>query len=189
MTKKYEGHKPTKHQKQERMDELREIHDFCEANGIKHSATMDSFYFRLYGQYYRVSNHSIEASNSHAYAWDGTPLRQEYHPEGRSKDTIYIHAGKARIYQIYNDLKAGKVLNGHGYPIDGERPKQSKKGNRTPILRSSSGEEWRPTMPTQTKVERPPQPKKKRYTLTSQSGEKWDPVSAYQSVNAHNRHR
>lgn len=190
MTSEYNGHKQTKRQKLETSDDLREIHEFCEANGIKHSATMDSYYFRLYGKYYRVSNHTVERSNKNAYSWDGKPLRKEYHPKGRDKDTIYIHAGKTRIFQIYNDLKAGKMLNGHGYPVDGERPKKSKKANKTPMLRSGLGAEWDPLEASRTydwgKPKRIEEIEdnlvQKKHTLSSGNGKKWDPILAYKQL-------
>ena len=86
--------------------QMRKIEAFCDANNIDYSYSKDSYYFELNGQNYRVSNHSVEASNRH-----GAHL---YHPGGRREDTRYIHAGKTRIIQIYNDLKAGYELDGRG---------------------------------------------------------------------------
>lgn len=84
-------------------------------NNISKSANSDSYYFEINGQKYRVSNHSVESSNRGAYE-EGTheQIRELYHPEGREKDTIYIHAGKTRIMEIYENLKAGKELDGRG---------------------------------------------------------------------------
>lgn len=94
-----------------KMDEVRE---FCDEKGINYSQSMDSFYFVLNGQNYRVSNHSVEASNRHAFTEDGEQIRELYHEDGRRDDTIYIHASKTRVKEIYQNLEAGKVLDGRG---------------------------------------------------------------------------
>ena len=85
-----------------------EIDTFCAEHGIDKSRTSDSYYFSVNGQKYRVSNHTVEASNAGAIDHD------MYHPNGRESDTIYIHASKTRIIEIYNDLCAGYVLDGRG---------------------------------------------------------------------------
>ena len=104
--------KPSKAAAREFAEKMDEIDQFCRENGIRHSLSSDSYYFQIDGQEYRVSNHSVESSNSHAYNWMGEQTRDEYHPEGRREDVIYIHASKTRIIQIYNDLKNGYKLNG-----------------------------------------------------------------------------
>lgn len=43
--------------------------------------------------------------------------RDLYHETKRKDNTVYIHAGKTRIIEIYNDLKAGYKLDGKGYRI------------------------------------------------------------------------
>lgn len=93
---------------------MNEIEEFCEKNKIDHSASMDSYYFEVAGHCYRVSNHSVEASNAAAYDWTGQQVRELYHEEGRQGNTTYIHAGKTRIMEIYNDLMAGYELDGRG---------------------------------------------------------------------------
>jgi len=108
---------PSKTAKREFAQKMREIDAFCAANGITASRNNDSYYFTIRGQKYRVSNHSVEASNIAAYIDDDTALekiREKYHPNGREADTIYIHASKTRIIEIYNDLQAGLVLDGKG---------------------------------------------------------------------------
>lgn len=95
--------------------EMDEITDFCKENGIRYSANMDSYYFRVRDIDYRVSNHTVEASNAAAFDWTGERVRESYHPNGRDTGTVYIHAGKTRIRQIYNDLLAGYQLDGRGY--------------------------------------------------------------------------
>ena len=61
-----------------------------------------------------VSNHTIAASNRHAYdKVTGVQIRPLYH----DFDTYdaEITAGKTRIIQIYNDLKAGYELDKRGF--------------------------------------------------------------------------
>lgn len=77
--------------------------------------TNDSYYFTINGVNYRVSNHSVETSNKAAYdEVSGAKQRPLYHDDGRKDDTVYIHAGKSRIIEIYNDLEAGFKLDGRG---------------------------------------------------------------------------
>lgn len=94
------------------------IREFCEENNIQTSKNNDSYYFTLNGRKYRVSNHTIERSNSAAFDADtGFQKRELYHHTKRDDNTIYIHAGKTRIIEIYNDLKVGYELNGKGYRV------------------------------------------------------------------------
>lgn len=108
-------YKPSKTKIREYAEKMDRIDDFCSKNNISRSANSDYYYFEINGQKYRVSNHSVESSNRGAYE-EGTheQIRELYHPEGREKDTIYIHAGKTRIMEIYENLKAGKELDGRG---------------------------------------------------------------------------
>lgn len=124
----YRKWRPSKTRAREFAQKMDEVEAFCGENGIDHSASMDSFYFTLDGKDYRVSNHSVEASNrgvEQAMARDmamfGYTDRQEYHPEGREEGVTYIHASKTRIIDIYNDLKAGYQLDGRGYRKGGAR--------------------------------------------------------------------
>ena len=91
------------------------IKSFCDENGIDYSRTCDSYYFNLKGVNYRVSNHTVELSNYKAYDEFGNKMRELYHPNRREENTIYITAGKTRIMEIYNDLKAGYKLDKRGY--------------------------------------------------------------------------
>lgn len=104
---------PSQAQKREFAKKMDEIDEFCRKNGIDSSSSGDSYYFTIDGQDYRVSNHSPEASysNSHGryHCFDGSGERDS--------DTVYINAGKTRIEQIYNDLKAGKKLDGNGRAV------------------------------------------------------------------------
>lgn len=106
--------KPSKTAKREFAEKMREIDAFCKQNGISQSYSSDSYYFALNGKNYRVSNHTVEASNRHAFNELGEKTREFYHPNGREEDTIYITASKTRIIEIYKDLFAGYELDGRG---------------------------------------------------------------------------
>ena len=106
--------KPSKTAAKEFAKQMLEIEAFCEANGICKSASSDSYYFTINGQRYRVSNHTIEASNKRAFDCTGAQVREKYHPDERADEIIYIHASKTRIIEIYNDLKSGYLLDGRG---------------------------------------------------------------------------
>ena len=106
--------KPSKTAAREFAQAMKEIDEFCSANGIQRSAASDSYYFRIDGKSYRVSNHTVEASNRAAFdSMTGEKKRELYH-DGRSAETIYIHASKTRIIEIYKNLLSGKRLDGFG---------------------------------------------------------------------------
>jgi hypothetical protein len=74
--------------------------------------------FQIDGQKYRVSNHTIKASNSKAYRFDEltgqtTKVRDEYHDD--DEGLICFTASKTRLPEIYNALLAGKELDKRGY--------------------------------------------------------------------------
>ena len=98
-------------------EQMSAIEDFCAENGISKSRTSDSYYFILNGKNYRVSNHTIASSNAHAFNEFGEQIREKYHGDEEDKNTIYITAGKTRIIDIYNDLKAGYELDRRGNRI------------------------------------------------------------------------
>lgn len=100
--------------KREFARQMAEIDEFCVKNGIEQSKSSDSYYFWLNGKAYRVSNHTVEASNRAAFDFTGAKVRDLYHEGGREDKTVYIHAGKTRIIEIYENLKAGKTLDGRG---------------------------------------------------------------------------
>lgn len=106
--------KPSKTKAREFAKTMEEIDEFCRENGICQSKRSDSYYFFLDGKEYRVSNHTIAASNSHAYNDLGEQIREKYHEDKESDDVIYITAGKTRIREIYEDLKAGFELDRRG---------------------------------------------------------------------------
>lgn len=106
----YRKWKPSKAAINEFKNEMNQIETFCKENNIIQSSSSDSYYFTLNNQNYRVSNHSVEASNANSNG--------AYHEDGRRDDTIYIHASKTRIIEIYNNLKDGKKLDGRGYILN-----------------------------------------------------------------------
>lgn len=108
---------PSRTAKREFAKKMSEIDDFVSKNGISSSRNNDSYYFTINGQDYRVSNHSVEASDRGAFDSLGNKKRDSYHPGGRLDGTKYIHASKTRIMDIYNDLKDGWDLDGRGNRI------------------------------------------------------------------------
>lgn len=109
--------KPSKSAVREFAEKMDEIKEFCFNNGIEYSRTSDSYYFTLDNVNYRVSNHTVEMSNSKAYDELGNKKRDLYHPSGREEGTVYITASKTRIIEIYNDLKNGYKLDKRGRRI------------------------------------------------------------------------
>lgn len=107
--------KPTKAQAKEFAEKMTEIDAFCEEHNIQTTLHGDSYYFTLNDTNYRVSNHTVEASNRHAYNDLGEQVRDLYHPEGRREGVVYITAGKTRIIEIYKDLEAGYELDKRGF--------------------------------------------------------------------------
>ena len=122
-------YKPSKTKRIEFAKKMQEIEAFCLENGISASSTNDSYYFTLNGQHYRVSNHTIEQSNRRAYDWEGNQIREKYHDDTRDPNVVYITAGKTRIMEIYNDLKAGYTLDKRG-----NRVSEAKEKGREPGL-------------------------------------------------------
>ena len=110
--------KPSKTRAREFARKMDEIDDFCAEHGIRQSASSDSYYFSIRGQSYRVSNHTVAASNRSARDELGQIHHPVYHPEGEREDTIYITAGKTRIIEIYNDLFDGFELDRRGFRKD-----------------------------------------------------------------------
>lgn len=109
--------KPSKAAAADYAKKMDAIRAFCQDHGIKYSVSMDSFYFSLDGIDYRVSNHTIAASNRGALDDMGNQVRDFYHDALERPDTVYITAGKTRIIDIYNDLTAGYKLDRRGNRI------------------------------------------------------------------------
>lgn len=93
------------------MDEIR---TFCDERSIDYSSSMDSYYFIHNGEHYRVSNHTVSASNRGAYDEFGQQIRPKYHHEGYNHE---ITASKTRIKEIYNAVIDGKTLDKRGRVI------------------------------------------------------------------------
>ena len=101
--------KPSKAKISEFIQQMNEIDEFCKQNNISQSVTSDSYYFEINGKKYRISNHSVESSNINSHG--------KYHNEGRSENTIYIHASKTRLIEIYKLLKNGIEVDGKGRKV------------------------------------------------------------------------
>lgn len=106
--------KPSKVAAREFAETMNEIEKYCATHNIKSSASSDSYYFTVNGIPYRVSNHSVEASNAHSANFLGEKVREKYHEDGRNAGTIYIHASKARIIEIHKAILGGSQINGRG---------------------------------------------------------------------------
>ena len=106
--------KPSKSARVEFAKKMDEIDDFCLSNGINHSVSSDSYYFCLNGKDYRVSNHTVEASDKGMYDDMFGKVRESYHKHD-DPDMIYITAGKTRLIEIYKDLEAGYELDKRGF--------------------------------------------------------------------------
>lgn len=110
--------KPSRAKAKEYAEKMDSIQAFCDAHGISYSRTMDSYYFTITGQKYRVSNHTIKASNSKAYRFDElsgqrVKVRDKYH--GDDENLVCFTASKTRLPEIYNALLARKELDKRGY--------------------------------------------------------------------------
>ena len=108
--------KPSKAAAAEYGAKMAEIDQFCRDHGISQSLSSDSYYFTLGGNFYRVSNHTVAASNNAAFDDMGNQIRELYHEAGE-KGMICITAGKTRIMDIYNDIAAGYDLDRRGNRI------------------------------------------------------------------------
>lgn len=106
--------KPSKSAARAFAQEMDTIREFCATHGIDASASCDSYYFTVAGKKYRVSNHTIESSNAGAFDPVTGQQRRELYHAGRELNTVYIHAGKTRIIEIYTAIQAGKQLDGRG---------------------------------------------------------------------------
>jgi len=100
-------------------EEMHDIQVFCKKHHIITDKNHNSYYFKLNGQKYRVSNHTIDESNKRAFnRFNGRQFREIYHPEGEDPNVVYIIAGKRKIKRIYNDLRMGRKLDKRGNAIN-----------------------------------------------------------------------
>lgn len=104
-------YKPSKLKRMEFAKKMEEIDHFCEKNNISKSRFSDSYYFELNNKKYRVSNHTVNKSNTGCYDWKGDKVRDSYHQQCYD---VEITASKIRIIEIYNNLKNEKKLNKRG---------------------------------------------------------------------------
>lgn len=103
----------SKTKKREYAIKLEEVKDYCDKNHIYYNYKAKSFYFSVNGKDYRVSNHTVEASNKAAFDEFGYQWRELYHPKGR-KDEIQIFASPVRLIEIHQNLLKGLDLDGRG---------------------------------------------------------------------------
>ena len=106
--------KPSKARMNDFKDKMATIETFCNKNNITTTRTNDSYYFIVNDQKYRVSNHAVESRNKTDWLGNVTNARGYALDDTRESDTIYIHAWKTRIIEIYKDLTNGYKLNGRG---------------------------------------------------------------------------
>jgi hypothetical protein len=108
-------YKPSKAKAREFAQTMDAIDSFCASHGINHSLTSDSYYFYFNGKSYRVSNHTIEASDKGCFDAMGNKIRDSYH--AADSDLICYTAGKTRLIQVYSDIVAGYKLDKRGRRI------------------------------------------------------------------------
>lgn len=108
--------KPSKAAKREFAQKMDEIDEFCREHHIEQSSSSDSYYFELHGLTYRVSNHTVAASDRGMYDSQGNQIRGSYHPLGERAYDRCITAGKTRLIEIYENLEKGVELDRRGFP-------------------------------------------------------------------------
>lgn len=109
--------KPSKARVNDFKEKMEAIERFCRKNDIATTNSNDSYYFIFNDQKYRVSNHAVESRNNYDSLGNLTNARGYAMDDTRENDTIYIHASKTRIIEIYNDLMNGYKLNGRGQRV------------------------------------------------------------------------
>lgn len=107
----------SKKAKAEYAQKMKDVETFVKENNIKQAQNGKSFYFELNGKKYRVSNHTVEASNAGAFNSEGQQVRELYHPDGRDGE-VQIFASPTRLIEIYNAIKDGKQVDGRGRIVD-----------------------------------------------------------------------
>lgn len=75
---------------------MREIEKFCKENNIKPSYNYNSYEFELNGIKYTIQNRATPPS---------------------TENEVFIYAGKTRLIEIYDYLKAGKKIDRRGNVI------------------------------------------------------------------------
>lgn len=103
-------YKPSRTAAREFAQRMSEIEYYCNEHGISFSQSMDSFYFRFNGKKYRVSNHSVEASNRNRR----NSGKEIFHDEGRD-EYVNIFASKTRLIEVHKNVLSGAEIDGRGY--------------------------------------------------------------------------
>ena len=96
----YYGHKSKYNLSQKKITEykrkMREIEKFCKENNIKASYNYNNYEFELNGIKYTIQNCATPPS---------------------TENEVFIYAGKTRLIEIYDCLKAGKKIDRRGNVI------------------------------------------------------------------------
>lgn len=119
----YRKWKPSKTKVNDFKEKMNEIDYFCKKHNIHRSQNSDSYYFTINNINYRVSNHAVESRNKYDDFGNLKNARGYKLDDHREKDTVYIHASKTRIIEIYSKLKHGFKLDGRGKIIKKENRK------------------------------------------------------------------
>ena len=72
-------YKPSRADARDFAQKMKEIEEFCHDHGISHSFSNDSYYFVIGDVRYRVSNHTMQASDKGMYSQTGDKIRDSYH--------------------------------------------------------------------------------------------------------------
>ena len=98
------------------MPKIDEIDEFCSKNGILHYPWDDSYFFTVNGKKCRVRDYTKFFPIHNNYDFDGEKLPPDRLFYGkRGEYDVDIIAGRTRLIQIYNDLKAGYDLDRRGF--------------------------------------------------------------------------
>jgi len=109
--------------------EYKKLKEFCKKNNISYSSSVRSFYFTLFNQRYRISNHSIKESNQgrelkaqRQSLMYGKDIKPRLYHKG-NEDIIDITAERSRVFQIYKDIKEGYEVDERGNRIGMRQPR------------------------------------------------------------------
>ena len=105
-------YKVSKSKSREYAEKMDPIKNYCDANQINYSESMDSFYFTVNGEKYRISNHTVNASNKAAFDEMGNQIREFYHSD--NEGYICIFASKTRLIEIHSKIISGIAIDVRG---------------------------------------------------------------------------
>ena len=93
-----------------------EIDEFCSKNGILHYPWDDSYFFTVNGKECRVCDYTkfFPSHNNYDFNCKKLPPDRLFYGK-RGEYDVDIIAGRTRLVQIYNDLKAGYDLDRRGF--------------------------------------------------------------------------